>query len=57
MIQRAFYRLSQFQACRLFLPPHCHINGLCPHIPAEWEMLRNQTSTYRLWLVFARDFA
>jgi hypothetical protein len=47
--------LFSFRACRLFMPAHCHINGLCPRVPAEWETLRNFSGTYRLWLALTDE--
>lgn len=44
--------LLRFRACRILFRPHCHVNGLCQLIPAEWEMMRNQRSTYVLYVKF-----
>lgn len=45
------YHLRRFRACRIFAPPHCHVNGLCPLVSAEWETLRQSPATFRLWLL------
>lgn len=51
---RSLYHLSRFRACRLFCSSHCHVNDRCPLVPAEWEEMRNDPSTYGLFVAFAK---